>query len=197
VRAGLGGCIAALVALTGCSFLMNVAPSDPARRTTQAAHECTGSYLAPGFDTVSAGVGVYNTAVAAGSDEVSIYGIHMKREVALPLSVAQLVVFAASVTYGYIQASRCNALRSERHLDAAAGTKTTDAGNEDEPNNDGATATATATHEAETHGMPTMPVNTHDSVTIDLPSWSAFRREPLGPTPDPPEPPHSAVPKAP
>src|SRR4051812_24978211 len=113
--------VCALTVTTGCSFAMDVAPSDPSKRTVAAARECTASFAAPIVDSISAAVGAYNTGVSLGAtDEVAIYGIHMKRGAGLALGVTQLAAFGVAATYGFVQATRCHTLRAERHLDAPA-----------------------------------------------------------------------------
>jgi hypothetical protein len=165
-----------LTVTTGCSFAMNVAPSDPSKRTVEAARECTGSYAAPIADTLSAGVGAFNTAVAlSATDEVAIYGISMKRSSGLALGVTQLAAFGLAATYGYIQGSRCHALRAERHLEEPPEPPPT--GGHGAPTANTTDSTNPANASADATDAPGAPAP-------ELPSWSAFRRVEL-------EPPHA------
>ena len=158
----------ALAAATGCSFAMDIAPSDPSRRTVEAARECTSSVAAPIADSISAAVGAYNTGVSlAATDEVRIYGITAKRSTGLALGVTQLAAFGIAATYGFIQASRCHSLRAERHLDEPTPKPPPTGGHGSPAANSPSTAESSSASDA--------------TLAPELPSWSAFRRVELPP----------------
>jgi hypothetical protein len=166
----LWGTAALSLVASGCSFAMRTAPSDPSERTPEAAQACTSSYLVPALDSVSAAVGGYNIAVsAAADDKVRIYGGEVDKGVGLGLGIAQLAAFGIAATYGYIEATRCNELRHEQRV---------------------LTDDEVAARPADPPPGPGMPPPPPADVTpekraAELPEWSAFRREPLPPTPPP------------
>ena len=101
----------------GCSFfLVPSPPSDPSYRTQEAADACKTSALIPAGDTAMALVGALNLGIAASaeSDEkVRWYGAELDRGAGMALGVAQLALFGAAATYGFVQLSRCHDLRKE------------------------------------------------------------------------------------
>lgn len=169
----------ALTLVTGCSFAMDVAPSDPSKRTVEAARQCTASFAAPVVDTLSAAVGAYNTAVSANAtDGVKVYGISMSRSAGLALGVSQLAAFGIAATYGYIQAGRCHALRVERRLEEPAQQSPTGGHGSQPPSTAEIASPTVATNTS------TDPADAPNAPEPQLPSWSAFRRVEL-------EPPHA------
>jgi hypothetical protein len=115
--------VSVLAGATGCSFGMRTAPSDPAQRTRKAAQACVADMYYPFFDTVSAGVGVYNIHVSlAARDRVSIYGVEMSKKAGHALGITQAALFGIGALYGYVQLARCSELSREKRLDTTRGT---------------------------------------------------------------------------
>jgi hypothetical protein len=101
----------------GCSFFMVPSPpSDPSERTQEAADECNANALAPAGDALVAAVGALNLGIAASanSDEkIRWYTAELDPGTGMALGAAQLALFGAAATYGFIQLSRCYELRRE------------------------------------------------------------------------------------
>ena len=100
----------------GCSFVfVSGPPSEPKERTAHAASRCTTSVLQPVLDSVGAGIGGLNMAIAANASpgKVAWYGIEMDSDTGMALGATQLGLFGAGAVYGFIQTSRCNSLRKE------------------------------------------------------------------------------------
>ena len=154
---------------------MNTAPAAPSERTTPAASECTSSVLLPTGDAIAAAVGAVNIGISASADDqVRYYGVTMDKQAGLAIGITQLAVFGAAAAYGYVQASRCNALRREVHLESeppAAREAPRKGPEQPAPTTSGASP-AEAAPVAEAHR--------------ELPSWSALRRVPLTATKAPP-----------
>jgi hypothetical protein len=164
--------------VTGCSFGMNVAPSDPSKRTTKAARDCTDSVLFPIGDTLAAGVGAYNVGVSvAAHDKVTIYGAPVDKSVGLALGISQLVAFGAAATYGYIQVARCNSLKHEQHVVDDADAQTESKPTAPPPPPVEAAPGTSDDHDA-TEALPA-PAGSNAPPEQQLPSWSAFRRMPM------------------
>lgn len=185
---------------TGCSFSMQTAPSDPARRTRQAARSCTWDVSYPVVDTISTAVGVYNIGISrAARDRVSIYTVETSKKAGLALGITQAAVFGVGAIYGYVQAARCSELRRETRLDARPGDwaftrrvrAKRSAGDSSTPGESTARAgSAPGSEDDRPHGpapgseddRPHGPApGTEDAGSTGLPSWSAFRRYPLAP----------------
>src|SRR6187402_1620696 len=104
---------------TGCSFSMPTASNEPGKRSKKAAEQC-GGYGWPVVDTISAGVGVVNIAIAGSADsgdQVTWYGLDIGRDAGLALGISQAVLFGAGAVYGYVRASQCAAARKHYRLD--------------------------------------------------------------------------------
>jgi hypothetical protein len=179
--------VAALAVVTsGCSFAMNTAPSDPSDRTSEAARECTSSYLKPAMDMLGAGVGGINIGISAlADDKVKIYGIEVDKGVGLGLGIGQLALFGAAATYGFIQAGRCNALRHEQNVETDG-----EAIERAQSPSPAAANPPSGVIKDPTRSPPGDMTQSSDT----LPEWSAFRRVPLGPMPPPRELPHRFTP---
>ena len=105
--------------LVGCSFVgVRGLPSDPSQRTAKATRECLQGYWYPILDTANAGIGAYNTGLAASANEgdrIKAYGyLEMDRKAGLALGITQLTLFGAGAVYGFVQLARCEALDNER-----------------------------------------------------------------------------------
>jgi hypothetical protein len=151
-------------ALGGCSFSMNVAPSEPSERTRQAARNCTSSVLYAVGDSLSAGVGLVNIGISASADrKVLIYGAETDKDVGLALGITQLALFGGAAVYGYVQSARCGALRAEQNID----------GEERRSEAAGRGAVVLPRRGAEKQPEPSF------AGEDNLPSWSAFRRHPI------------------
>ena len=170
----------------GCSFGMNVAPSEPSQRTRQAARECSASILAPLGDTLGAGVGAYNMGISlAARNEVTIYTAPVDKGVGLALGISQLALYGAAATYGYIQAGRCNSLRAETHMNGGAEQVVSLPGRSRTSPTAAAASRARGDALGSEHDPGTSTQAASGSVEATLPAWSAFRRVPLKPTPAP------------
>jgi hypothetical protein len=179
------GLVALGLVTSGCSFGMNVAPADPSRRTHEAARRCTDSYLLPIVDTLGAGLGAYNVGVStAADDKVKLYGVDVDKKVGLALGVTQLIAFGAAATYGYVQATRCNSLRHEQHLEVdpqAPAPAAPGASAQAKPGASAPPPVEAAPGTADDHDATDQPAPAASGgpPQHELPSWSAFRRMPL------------------
>jgi hypothetical protein len=178
------GLLAIGVVVTGCSFGMNVAPSDPSKRTHEAARKCTDGVFLPVADSLVAAVGVYNISVsAAAQDKVTMYGVPVDKTAGLTLGITQLVVFGAAATYGYIQAARCTGLQRELHraadLEAEAQAKPTAAANQPLEAAPGSADDHDAAEGPPARSAANVPSAGSAPPERQLPSWSAFRRMPM------------------
>jgi hypothetical protein len=163
-RAGNLVLLIVTTALGGCSFTMNVAPSDPSERTRQAARECTSSVYYPALDTLAAAVGAANIVISATADrKVLIYGAETDKDVGLGLGITQLVLYGGAAAYGYLQLARCSTLRSEQNIDG------------DERRSEAAGRGGVVLPRRGAEEQPEPSFGGEDS----LPSWSAFRRHPI------------------
>lgn len=105
--------------LLGCSFVtVSGPPSAPEERTEKAATECTTVVTPPVVDANLAfwtGVLLMVAAARAESEgwNVDWIGFDMTPGTTLAIGATNFAVFGSSATYGFIQTSRCRALKEE------------------------------------------------------------------------------------
>lgn len=157
---------------------MTTAPSDPSERTVTSATECTNSPVLPAGDSIAAAVSGINIAIAAAADEgdeLLYYGGAINKKTGVAIGITGLALFGASATYGFIQMSRCNALRREVNVETAP----PEARSEPPPPSRDEVADERASASALLAPISQGPSVPAAEPQHQLPSWSALRRYPM------------------
>jgi hypothetical protein len=100
------------LATCGCSVtFMSPPPVAGAAGVARPHVECSSSYAWPVVDSVLAAYQVAGVAYAATLDDDRYEHYPISRQADMALGAGFAALFAASATYGYIAASRCNRIR--------------------------------------------------------------------------------------